>query len=396
MVMGAAMRHRYTRVVMACAAFSGGIARDAVAQTAYDRLTHASTAVVLATVEAEDLMMQPEASPAVPLRQQADGTWAVTLSEDLGIRGTVVRVRIDEVLKRDEIVAVGSRIDIYDPVFAAVAPRWNAQVGAQYALFLRREAYTDRQRLERALVMRRRAPASTDSGTLINLEDTYSLVSAARGVVRTDSLRPDALASLRDDVVNAARPRVTLTNPAVGAVLIGQVTLSASASDDGGVAGVQFQVDGQNVGWEVRQRPFQYLWRSKSVPNGAHTVAATARDGTGETVTASVAVTTANTNVAPQVSADPTSHVGGAKFFTWSWSDPDGDPLSCQFEVLQPAQCTYGGNCLNVGGSASGSTSCQAKVGLGQPGGTACDYRLTCDDGWAAPISASFHLYYPD
>jgi hypothetical protein len=149
------------------------------------------------------------------------------------------------------------------------------------------------------------------------------------------------------------------------------------------------------VGPELTHRPFEYSWRSKSVPNGAHVVAVVARDGSGDSAAASATVTTANTNVPPQVGVDPASAVGGAKWVTWSWHDPDGDPLACQFEVLQPSQCSAGSACDNVGGSPSGSRYCQVKVGYGQPGGTSCDFRLTCSDGWAA-ASIGFNLYYPN
>jgi hypothetical protein len=355
--------------------------------------TRVSAAVVLATVQGQDLVLEAEALPSVHHRQRADGTWATRIGGD-GTRGTVTRMRIDDVLKSDGVLAPGGHADVHDPFFLTLEG-WVPRNGVQYVLFLERRAYTDRQRLERSLVLRRE-PADGSPSTLVNLEATYTLVGNRRGAVRVDTLRPEALQALRDDVRAANRPSVTLIAPETGDVLTGHVTLFATSRDDGGVTGVQFQVDGQNVGPEIEQRPFKFLWRSKSVPNGAHTVRATARDATGESASAAVTVTTANTNVAPQVSASPTSATGGAQTFTWSWLDPDGDPLTCLFEVLQPTQCTFAGQCHAAGGSAAGSVSCQARVEFGQPHGTACDYRLTCSDGWAAPVSALFRLYYPN
>ncbi len=356
--------------------------------------TRVSAAVVLATVLTEDLVIAPETVPAVPHRQRPDGTWATRIGEE-GVQGTVVRVRIDEVLKSDGVLAVGGFADVYDSMYFVIDQDWVARRGVEYVLFLQRRAYTDQQRRERNLIMRRQ-PEDGSPSTLLNLEATYTLVDHRRSAIRVDTMKPGALQALRDDVRAANRPSVTLTQPAAGAVLSGSVTLAATARDDGGVLGVQFQVDGQNVGYEVVQRPFQMAWRSKSVQNGAHTISATARDASGESTTATVAVTTTNTNVPPQVSATPSSATGGAKTFTWSWLDPDGDPLACQFEVLQPSQCNYAGSCQSAGGSASGSVTCQAKVELGQPPGTGCDYRLTCSDGWAAPVAATFRLYYPN
>jgi hypothetical protein len=90
-------------------------------------------------------------------------------------------------------------------------------------------------------------------------------------------------------------PTVSVSAPAAGAELTGQVTLAASASDDVGVAGVQFQVDGNPVGAEDITAPYSLTWASASVANGAHTISAVARDAAGNTTTsAGVPVTVSN------------------------------------------------------------------------------------------------------
>jgi hypothetical protein len=92
-------------------------------------------------------------------------------------------------------------------------------------------------------------------------------------------------------------PTVSVTNPASGAgVSGGSVTLSANASDDNAVAGVQFKVDGTNVGTEDTASPYSITWNSTSVANGAHTITAVARDNAGNTTTSSgISVTVSNT-----------------------------------------------------------------------------------------------------
>ncbi len=388
------MNRQYVCAFVVAALCAGRGTAEPVERSRHWFAARGSIAVVLATVQADDLVFEPEAPPSVRTRQRADGTWATSFSEE-GVQGSVTRVRVDEVLKSDLVLTVGSFADVYDPMYRYIDQDWYAKVGVQYVLFLERRAYTDRQRLERNFIVRRE-PSDGGPSKLLNLEATYTLVDNHRGAIRVDTMKEGALQALRDEVRAANRPSVTLTAPASGDVLSGPVTLAATAHDDGGVLGVQFQVDGQNVGAEVEQRPFEFPWRSKGVPNGAHTISALARDATGESASATVNVVTANTNVAPQVSADPTSATGGAHTFAWSWHDPDGDPLACEFEVVQPAQCTFAGPCQSVGGSASGSVTCQAKVAFGQPHGTACDYRLTCSDGWAAPVAATFRLYFPN
>jgi hypothetical protein len=95
---------------------------------------------------------------------------------------------------------------------------------------------------------------------------------------------------------DTAAPAVSLTAPASGATVSGTVTLSATASDNVGVAGVQFKVDGANVGAEDTAAPYTTSWSSMSAANGTHTVTAVAKDAAGNTTTsAPITVTVSNT-----------------------------------------------------------------------------------------------------
>ena len=90
-------------------------------------------------------------------------------------------------------------------------------------------------------------------------------------------------------------PTVSLTAPAAGATVSGTVTLSATATDNVGVAGVQFLLDGANLGTEDTTAPYSVSWNTTTVANGTHTLTAVARDAAGNTTTsATVTVTVAN------------------------------------------------------------------------------------------------------
>jgi sugar lactone lactonase YvrE len=78
----------------------------------------------------------------------------------------------------------------------------------------------------------------------------------------------------------------------------GTVTVAASASDDVGVAGVQFQLDGAPLGAEGTTAPYSVGWDTTAAANGTHTVAALARDGAGNASSASVTVTVSNAGFA--------------------------------------------------------------------------------------------------
>ena len=63
----------------------------------------------------------------------------------------------------------------------------------------------------------------------------------------------------------------------------GTLPVSATASDDVGVASVQFTVDGAAVGSADTSAPFTIQWNSSTVPNGLHAISAVARDAAGNT-----------------------------------------------------------------------------------------------------------------
>jgi hypothetical protein len=98
-------------------------------------------------------------------------------------------------------------------------------------------------------------------------------------------------------------PAVAFTAPAAGATVSGTVTLSATASDNVGVAGVQFLVDGTPIGAEDVAAPYSVSWNSAGAGNGSRTLQARARDAVANVTTAAVTVTVSNSTSGPQVTA---------------------------------------------------------------------------------------------
>jgi hypothetical protein len=90
-------------------------------------------------------------------------------------------------------------------------------------------------------------------------------------------------------------PAVSITSPAAGAALSGTVSVTANATDDVGVVGVQFKLDGANLGAEVTAAPYAVAWDTTTAANGSHSLSAVARDASGKTATAAaVSVTVDN------------------------------------------------------------------------------------------------------
>jgi Ca2+-binding RTX toxin-like protein len=92
-----------------------------------------------------------------------------------------------------------------------------------------------------------------------------------------------------------------VTAPANGTTVSGSsVAVSANASDNVGVSGVQFKLDGANLGAEDTTSPYSITWNSTTATNGSHTLTAVARDAAGKTTTSpGVSVTVKNTGASP-------------------------------------------------------------------------------------------------
>jgi chitodextrinase/lysophospholipase L1-like esterase len=103
------------------------------------------------------------------------------------------------------------------------------------------------------------------------------------------------------DTCDIATPSVSLTAPVDGSTVTGPVAVNADASDDRGVVGVQFKLDGNNLSAEDTSAPYSVNWNTPSATNGAHTLTAVARDAAGNTTTSTpVTVTVSNVStVAP-------------------------------------------------------------------------------------------------
>src|SRR6185503_765100 len=123
------------------------------------------------------------------------------------------------------------------------------------------------------------------------------------------------------------------TSPAAGTVA-GTVTVIASATDDIGVAGVQFSVDGALLGAEDTSAPYEIAWPTAGLPNGPHTVTAIARDAAGHETTTSVSVGVLNDTTAPSVTltSPAAGDVAGTLTVTASAADDIG-VAGVQFSV---------------------------------------------------------------
>jgi hypothetical protein len=87
------------------------------------------------------------------------------------------------------------------------------------------------------------------------------------------------------------------------ASVIGTIAVSASASDSAGIANVQLQVDGSNLGAPGTAAPYSQSWNSTTVADGPHTLTAiaTSTDTTQKPATTSVIAIVSNHTTPPSL-----------------------------------------------------------------------------------------------
>jgi hypothetical protein len=107
--------------------------------------------------------------------------------------------------------------------------------------------------------------------------------------------------------IDTTPPTVQLTAPSDGAIVSGTTVISAQASDNTGVTGVQFLLDGQNLGAVIASAPYNLTWNSTTTSNGTHTLSALAYDAAGNAGAATTKTITVNNQASVAPAIDPST-----------------------------------------------------------------------------------------
>jgi hypothetical protein len=93
--------------------------------------------------------------------------------------------------------------------------------------------------------------------------------------------------------LGSSAPTVSITSPANGSSVSQIVTVQANASASSGLtlAGVQFELDGNNFGPLLTSTPYSTSWDTTQTTNVSHTITAMATDSAGTAASSSVTVT---------------------------------------------------------------------------------------------------------
>ena len=141
-------------------------------------------------------------------------------------------------------------------------------------------------------------PSYTDQGLSPSTLYTYTVTAEdAAGNVSAPSAAESATTMPLPDTTP---PSVALLSPQDKAALSGLITVSATATDNVGVAGVQFHLNGAELGPEDTTNTYAVSWDTTTVANGTYSLIATARDIANNTTTSlPVSVTVSNTTSLP-------------------------------------------------------------------------------------------------
>ena len=143
------------------------------------------------------------------------------------------------------------------------------------------------------------SPYSTNWNTTTVGNGAHSLTAVARDTAGNTAGSPAVSVTVANS--DSTPPTVDLTAPPAGASVRSTVGVSATASDNVGVAGVQFWLDGANLGAEDTTAPYGVAWDTTSASNGSHSLTTTARDAAGNTATSTAVLVTVD-NSAPATS----------------------------------------------------------------------------------------------
>ena len=144
------------------------------------------------------------------------------------------------------------------------------------------------------------APYSVTWNTTLSAQGTHTLTAVARDAAGNRTTSNPVSVIVNNPNTDTTAPTVSITAPENGTTVSGTQTLTATANDNVGVVGVQFKLDGANLGAEDTSAPYSINWDTSGVATGTHTLTAVARDAAGNFTTSAAVTVTVSSPGAPQ------------------------------------------------------------------------------------------------
>jgi chitodextrinase len=205
--------------------------------------------------------------------------------------------------------------------------------------------------------------------TGLQASTTYVYTVAAYDAAGNQSAQ-SATASTKTLAPDTTPPTVAMTAPTSGATVLGSVTVSANATDNVGVAGVQFKLDGANLGVEDTTAPYAITWDTRAIANGTRSLTAVARDAASNTKTAtaiSVTVNNAVDTTAPTTPTNLTATAVSSSQINLAWTASTDNVGVAGYKVYR-------------GGSQVGTSTSTSYSDNGLTAQTSYSYRIQAHD----------------
>lgn len=191
---------------------------------------------------------------------------------------------------------------------------------------------------------------------------THSLTAVAYN--SSGSTRKDVISVNVRNVVNTA-PTVSLTAPASGSTVSGTVSYAANATDNAGVARVDFALDGNALASDTAS-PYGGSLDTTKLANGSHTLRATAYDAAGLSASSQIALNVQNTVAQPPTTSTPAPKSGSLD--VWFKAPTSGKTVSGTLSGsncyvagsgVSKVQFLLDGTALNTDSTMSDGMQCQ-------------------------------------
>src|SRR5437867_39317 len=195
------------------------------------------------------------------------------------------------------VTGTGTGSDTTPPIVTITSPTSNPTYTSTGSALSLQGTATDNVGVTQMTWVNSRGGSGTATGTSSWTASAIALQlgSNVLTVTARDAAGNTATANLTVTLSDTTSPTIAVTAPAAGTTVTSTVVVSGSATDNVGVAGVQFKVDGANLGAEVTTAPYGVTWNTTTTADGAHVLTAVARDAAGNVATsAGVTVTVAN------------------------------------------------------------------------------------------------------
>jgi hypothetical protein len=179
------------------------------------------------------------------------------------------------------------------------------------------------------------APYQTSWNSANTANGQRTIHAVARDAAGNTTISAPITVTVKNGTGDTIPPVVSVNAPATNATALGIVTISANATDNVGVASVQFTLNGVNLGAPDTVAPYAINWNTAGAVNGNHAVRAVARDGAGNATASDVRIVAVSSG-------------------TGSTAEPVTAPASCV--TLDPFIAIGGGTCLNGGWLPPGMT----------------------------------------